>query len=268
MRTRFAVMTVVAVLILPGAASALELKNFRPCYAPLPFGANRTDGKCLPGDFLFFTYDIEGLKFDEKTGKAKYVTVIELFDSQAKPLFPAKETPNEVVAQLGGSRMPGDVHVQMGQAQKPGKYILRLTVQDRATKEQKSHVHQFELLPPTFGFVGVIAPTVGFPGQHHATDFFLVEMGLDKDKRPNVEIVMRVLDASGKAVATPVVSNLPADLAPNANLEKENAHQMRYPVYLNRSGRFTVDIYAKDNVSKKEARLTYPLTVIDLSSGK
>ena len=73
-------------------AQALELKNFRPCYAPVPFGANRTDAKCLPGDFIFLTYDIEGLKFDDKTGKASFVTILELFDSKANLVF-NKEDP-------------------------------------------------------------------------------------------------------------------------------------------------------------------------------
>lgn len=255
--------------LLGGTASApaLELKNFRPCFAPLPFGANRTDAKCLPGDFLYFTYDIEGLKFDDKTGKASFDTIVELFDAQATKLLD-KRTPNTMAAHLGGSRMPGDFWLQMGRNLKPGKYAVRFSVHDNATKQLKSHVHQFELLPPAFGIVGAIAPAIGFIGQRHATDFFLIDMGLDKDKRPSVDIVMRVLDAAGKPVAPPILSSLPEDLAADANLEKENAHPVRYPLFLNRSGRFTIDIYAKDKVSKKEARLTYPLTVLDFSSGK
>ena len=254
-------------LALPSAATAIELKNFRSCYAPLPFGATRPEAKCLPGDFLFLTYDIEGLKFDPENGKASFVTVLELFDSKPALIF-KKETPNEVIPQLGGSRMPGDLHVQMGRSQKPGKYVIRLTVQDRLSKEQKSHVYQFELLPQTFGIAGVVAPAIGFPGQHHATEFALVDLGLDAKKQPNAEVTMRVLDESGKAVATPVVSTLPRDLPAESNLEKENFVPMRYPIYLNRSGRFTIDILAKDNISKKESRLTYPLTVLDFSAGK
>ena len=255
------------VLALPTEASAIELKNFRSCYAPLPYGATRLDAKCLPGDFLFLTYDIEGLKFDEQTGKASFVTVLELFDENAKLIF-NKETPNEVIAQLGGSRMPGDLHVQMGRNQKPGKYRIRLTVQDRLTKDQKSHVHSFELLPQQFGIAGVVAPSIGFPGQHHSTEFALVDMTLDANKKADVDVFMRVLDQNGKEVATPVKSSLPRDLPVGADLEKENFVPMRFPIYLNRSGRFTIDIYAKDNNGKKEVRLSYPLTVLDFSGGK
>jgi hypothetical protein len=256
-----------AMLAVPALAPAIDLKNFRSCYAPLPFGATRPEAKCLPGDFLFLTYDIEGLKFDDKTGKASFVTVLELFDDKAKLIF-KKETPNEVVPQLGGSRMPGDLHVQMGRNQKPGKYLVRLTVLDRNSKEQKSHVYTFELMPQTFGIAGVVAPSIGFPGQHHSTEFALVDMGLDDKKQPNVEVTMRVLDEAGKPVTTPIISTLPRDLPPDSSLDKENFVPMRYPIYLNRSGRFTIDILAKDNIGKKESRLTYPLTVLDFSGGK
>jgi hypothetical protein len=261
-------MLTVVLLAVPGSASALELKNFRPCYAPFPFGATRTDAKCLPGDFLFFTYDIEGLKFDDKTGKASYVTVVEVFDPKQARVFGPKETPGEFVPQLGGSRMPGDLHVQMGRSQKPGKYMVKLTVQDRHSKEQKSIQYQFDLLPPSFGIAGVEAPAIGFTGQHHATMFVLIDMGLDDKKLPNVEVTMRVLDETGKAVAPPVISTMPRDLPVEANLEKDNFVPMRYPLYLNRPGRFTIDIHAKDKISNREARLTHPLTVLEFTSGK
>ena len=268
MLKRFIAIMALAVLALPTPSFAVELKNFRVCYAPLPLGATRPNDKCLPGDFLFLTYDIEGLKIDDKSGKANFVTVLEIFDEKANPVSPRKETPNEVVLQLGGSRMPGDMHVQMGRSQKPGKYRVRLTVQDRLTNDVKSHVHLFELLPPTFGFAGVVAPTIGFPGQMYATEFVLIDMGLDNKKQPDVEVTMRILDANGKEVAMPVISTLPRDLAAEVNLEKENFAPMRFPIYLNRSGRFTIDILAKDKIGNKEARLNYPLQVLDFSGAK
>jgi hypothetical protein len=255
-------------LSMPASALAVEIKNFRPCYAPLPFGATRTGVKCLPGDFIFFTYDIEGLKFDPKTGKASFVTILELFDDKAKPVFDAKKTPNEVIPQLGGTRMPGDVHLQMGRSQKPGKYILRLTVQDRIANEAKSHTHSFELLPQTFGFAGVSAPGVGFSGQYYAAQFALIDMTLNDKKQPDVKIEMRVLDENEKPVAPSVFSTLPQDLPAEANLAKENFVPIHFPLHLNRPGRFIIDILAKDNLGNREARLTYPLYVLDFVTGK
>src|SRR5262249_39825468 len=84
MWTRFLLAS--ALLALIGTASpALELKNVRPSFGPL--GATRTDVKCLPGDVLFINYDIDGLKFDEKNGKANYTTILELIDSNNKVIF-------------------------------------------------------------------------------------------------------------------------------------------------------------------------------------
>jgi hypothetical protein len=267
-RTSLLPLTVLAAaLLVPASASAVEIKNFRPCYMPVPYGATRQDVKCLPGDYIFFTYDIEGLKFDEKTGKASFVTILELFDAKATLVF-KKETPNEVIPQLGGTRMPGDLHIQMGRKQAPGKYIVRVTVHDRNAKEAKSHTHQFELLPQGFGFAGVSAPAIGFSGQHHATHFALIDMALDAKKTPNVKVEMRVLDENGKPVAPSMFSELPRDLPLEADLEKENFVPMHFPLYLNRPGRFTIDIMAKDNTGNKEARLTYPLVVLDFVTGK
>ena len=255
--------------LLPAGAAAVEIKNFRPCYAPVYLGAARKGDKLLPTDILFATYDIVGLKSDPQTGKAKFTTLVELFDEKANHLFEPKETPSQEVAfHLGGGRYPSDLHVQMGRNQKPGTYRLRLTIHDRLANERKSHIHQFELLPPTFGIGTVEAPALGFSGLTYATRFALFELTLDANKKPNVEVTMKVLDDAGKPVSPPVISTLPSDLPVGADLETENIVPLRYPIFLNRPGRFTIDIHAKDHVGKKEARLTYPLTVLDLSGGK
>ena len=255
-------------LLLPAAAEAVEIKNFRPCFAPVYLGTERKSEKMLPGDVLFATYDIDGLTVDPKTGKASFLTVVEVFDANAEAMSPPKQTPIEVTFHLGGMRIPGDLHVQMGRNQKPGKYRIRLTAKDRVSGDQKSYIHNFELLPKTFGIGAVVAPSIGFPGLSYAAEFALFDLTLDANKKANAEVTMRVLDEAGKVVATPVVSTLPNDLAADADLEKENFVPIRYPIFLNRPGRFTVDIVAKDHNGKKEARLSYPLHVLDIAAGK
>ncbi|MBI3409208.1 MAG: hypothetical protein HY040_12750 [Planctomycetes bacterium] len=255
------------ILLLPGVSSALEIKNVRPCYG-VPLGATRHDVKLIPGDVLFITYDIEGLKVDTQTGKANYLTTLELLDSKETVLF-KKETPNESSPQLGGTRMPGDLFINTGRTQKPGKYKIRLTVNDRIGKESKAFVYDFELLSPTFGFVGVTAPAVGFPGQNYMAGFALVDMSLDKNKQPLVDVMMRVLDQSGtKEVTKPIYSSLPKDLPEDTNLEKENFLPMQFPIYLNRAGTFMIEINAADKIANKKIQLKYPVTVIDVPGGK
>ncbi|MBX9679104.1 MAG: hypothetical protein K2X38_10105 [Gemmataceae bacterium] len=259
----FASLALFALALTSSQAQALEIKNVRPCFGPL--GATRTDVQCLPGDVLFVTYDIEGLKFDDKTGKANYLTILELFDNKSKQVF-KKETPNEVSSQLGGNRMPGDLHVIMGRNQEPGRYHIRLTVADRLSKETKSTVYSFDLKPQSFGMIGVTAPAVGFPGQHYVCSFAIIDTTLDAKKMPNVEVTMKILDETGQAVTTPIISKLPRDLPADIDLGKENFVPMQFPIYLNRTGRFTIDISAADIAGNKNASLRYPLTVLDLGA--
>jgi hypothetical protein len=261
MRRTFAALALLG--LVPGLSSALEIKNVRPSYGPL--GAPRTGTKFLPGDVLWINYDIEGLKFDDKTGKASYETKLEFLDSKGMQLFERK-TPNEVIAQLGGTSMPGDLHVVMGQNLPAGKYTIKLSVTDNLTKDTKSVTYPVEVLPKGFGFVGVMAPTVGFPGQHYLAEFGLVGFELDKKGLPNVEVTIRVLDSAQKPVTQPVKISLPNDIPQGVDVQKLQMVPLSYPLYLNRAGTFTIEIVANDKLSKKTTELRSPLHVLDLGS--
>jgi hypothetical protein len=248
----------------PLGANALELKNIRPSYGPL--GAARSDVKCVPGDSLFMTYDIEGLRIHDKTGRANYTTKLELYDTTGQVAF-QKDTPNDVALPLGGTRMPGDLIVFLGSNQKPGKHKIRLAVTDHLAKETKSFEYPFDVIAPEFSFVGVSAKTVGFPSENYATTFAIVNMTLDAKKQPSVDIAMRVYDESGKKpVAPQILSSLPKDLPDEIDLKKENFVPMQFPIYLNRAGRFVVEVLAYDKATKKTIQLRYPLTVLDTAT--
>jgi hypothetical protein len=252
---------VVVSCLMPLTASALELKNIRPSYGPL--GATRDNPKCVPGDSLFISYDIEGLKINPKTGKANYVTTLELIDSSNQVAF-QKPTTNDVVLPLGGARMPGDLIVIMGSNQKPGKYKVRLTVTDNVVKETKQFERAFDVVAPEFSFVGISAKGVGFTGENYLASFALVGVTLDAKMKPSVDIAMRIYDQTGKSLVTPqMLSNLPKDLPEEIDLKKENFVPMQFPIYLNRSGSFFVEVVAQDKLTKKTIQLKYPLTVLD-----
>lgn len=259
--------TFLALATFPGFSSALEIKNIRPCYAP--FGATRYDLNLLPGDVLFITYDLENLATDPKTGKTNYETTLELIDDPGqktpKVLY-KKQTPNEVVPQLGGNKMPGDLHVIMGAGQAPGKYGVRLTVTDKIAGQAKTFTYPFNVIPQTFGFVGVSAPAMGFPGQHYVTGFGLVNLALDGKKQPSVEINIKILDDKGGIVAPAVKIELPRDMPEGINLEQANFVPLQYPIYLNRPGRFTVEIQAHDKFGNQKRELRYPVTVLDVNN--
>lgn len=260
---RLFVIAMCAVCFAPASSYGVDIKNIRPCYGPL--GATRYEAKCLPGDVLFMTYDLEGLAVDKTTGKASYVTILELIDSDQKVLF-KKETPNDVMPQLGGTRMPGDLHVIMAPKQAPGKYFIKLTVHDKLGKDAKAFKYDFVVMPETFGIVGVSAPAIGFPGQHYVTGFGLVNLALDKMNQPKANVSIRILDAAGAAVTTPVQMVFPQDLPMDTDLSKGNFVPLTFPIYLNRVGRFTVEVIATDVAGNRKAELRYPMTVIDLNT--
>ena len=268
---RYVVTALFVLGVFPNLASALEIKNIRPCYAP--FGATRYNLKLLPGDVLFITYDLDGLATDKKSGKTNYETTLELLDvndadpKKAKVLY-KKPSTNEVVPQLGTGRMPGDLHVIMGAQQAPGKYAIRLTVHDKVANEAKAFQYPFEVVPQGFGFVGVTAPAIGFPGQHYVTGFGLVNLALNaKTKEPEVEVDIKILDEKGAAVAPAVKILLPRDMPEGIKLDEANFVPLQYPIYLNRPGRFTIEIQAVDKLAgNKKQELRYPVTVLDVNA--
>jgi hypothetical protein len=252
-------------VLVPTLTQAVEIKNVRACYGP--FGAERKEPKCLPGDLLFMMYDVDDLKKD-KDGKVRYDTVLELLeyskDGKTKVIFD-KKTPNEVVPLLGGTRMPGDLHVIMGANQAKGKYAVQLKVTDKVAEKGVLFRYEFDVVDPTFGFVRVAAPAIGWPGQHHVSGFSLVNLGLTAKNEPNAELTIRILDDKNTAVSTPVKMLLPRDMPEGVDLKLANFIPLSYPVYLNRPGEYTVEVVAVDNIGKKTEKLSYSLKVLDIS---
>jgi hypothetical protein len=265
---RLLVASALVVGLLPGICPALEITNIRPRYGP--FGAARTDVKCLRKDVLVITYELSDLTVDTKSGKAKYSMKLEQVDAKGVVVFTDSST-NEPVLQLGGGKMPGALVVQAGAMQAPGKYTARLTVTDLLEKNKdkaaRSFEYPYEILPDKFGFVGVSAPAFGVAGTPYAAEFFLANFTLDNKNQPKADVNIRVLDEKGKEVDS-VKHVLPADLGADADLVKLNMVPFRHPIYLNRPGRFTVEITAEDKVGKTKVELRYPFTVIDINTVK
>jgi hypothetical protein len=265
---RLLVASVLVVGLLPGMGAALEISNIKLRYGP--YGATRTELplKVLPKDVLVITYDLSGLSVDAKTGKAKYITTLELLNADKKVIF-SKDTTNEPILQLGGGKMPGDLFVQVGAKQAPGKYTIHLKVTDKLEKNPNKAGSEFnypyEVLPDKFGLAGVSAPAIGVPGLPYAAEFALVNFTLDKKNLPKGEVNVRVLDEKGKEVDA-VKHILPVDLPAGVDLTEANILPFRHPIYLNRPGRFTVEITAEDKLGNTKVEMRYPFTVIDINA--
>ena len=64
-------------------------------------------------------------------------------------------------------------------------------------------------------------------------------------------------------MAPQILSNLPKDLPEDADIKKENFVSMQFPIYLNRTGTFIIEVVAQDKLARKQLQLRYPLTVLD-----
>jgi hypothetical protein len=249
-------------------ARALELKNMRAVYGP--FGPPRANNQYLPGDLLYVTFDVADVKVSEKSGTTKYNISIEETLVDGKGAISFKRTKaNQDTLSLGGTRLPGIAEVFIGKDQPAGKYTLKVTVKDLLSKEVKDIGYPFEILPEAFGFVRLFAPVAGLTGQQYVANFAVVGMGRDAKKKPNVKIRMRVLDEGGKPThGQPVTMDIPKDLPDElaSKIETIPFVDLQFPLFLNRPGRFTIEVEGTDTVGKKTAKLSFPLTVLDPGS--
>jgi hypothetical protein len=248
-------------------ARALEIKNVRSVYGPA--GSVRPNSKLIQGDILFLSFDIEGAKIEATSGLVRYKNVLEVLDGSGKSIF-KRATDNQRVLYLGGTSFPERAQVATGIDQAPGKYTAKLTVIDVASKDpkgdfaSKSFTYEFELLPTTLGLIQVNAPSVGVVNQEYIADMLLVGMARDDKMLPSVEIRTRIFDEKGKpTMAKPLVLSLPAELPKDFDIKKATILRIPVPLFLNRAGRFTVEIVAEDAIGKKSAKVTFPLEVID-----
>lgn len=246
-------------------ASAVEFKNVRSTYGP--FGAPRTANKMLPGDVYLVNFEILNLTIDPKNGAVKYAITLEVFDPKGKSII--KDTNKKgIVVGLGGNTVPEVVHVLLGADQAPGKYKVVVTVEDGGSKASKQLMQELEVIPADFGIIHVLAPSIGFVGQDYVAEFSLVGWARDAKKVPKMTITSRVFDDAGKpTLAEPNVSNIPADFGADQKWDRQEIVRMASPILLNRAGRYTVQIEAKDELSKKSVKFSYSLTVID-AAGK
>jgi hypothetical protein len=260
------VASVLVVGVWPGVSAALEISNVVPRYGPL--GAVRAKLECLPKDVIIITYDLADLTVDAKSGKAKYTILMELLNAEGKVLSTDKNT-YEPMLQLGGGKMPGDLVVQVGAKQAPGKYTIRLTVTDELDKVKanagKQFSYPYEVVPDKFGLAAVRAPAFGWPGGPNVIEFAVVNFALDKKNQAKGEVSIRIFDAKGKQVDA-VQFFLPADVPEGANLKQVNVVPIRYPIFMNRPGRFTVEIAAEDKLGNAKAEMRYSFNVIDINA--
>ena len=217
MRKSFA-LALVLLGLSAGPAVALDIKDVRSTYGP--FGGVRPDNKFLPGDYLFLAFYIDGLAMEADTGLVKYKVKLEVTDSKNAPIF-TRETPNQRYLSLGGARLSERAQVVIGTEQAAGKYTVRLTVTDTGGGKEKGGgaskaiAHDFEILPPDFGLIHQVAPSVAKAAEDYTAYCAVVGMARDAKQLPNVELRLVIRDENGKStLPKPLITNIPKDLPP------------------------------------------------------
>jgi hypothetical protein len=260
----------VALSLLPSQAGKLELTNIRPTLGV--FGTPRANSQVLPGDVFWLAFDLEGLKLTGN-GNAIYSVRQELMDKTGKLVWSQdnKDQPLTADLSVGGTRLPVSIKTEVGLDTPPGEYTVKITVTDQNAKNSAVHERKFTVLPLTFGLVRVgtsydqagnlPAPMMGVPGQFLHVTFVTVGFERDKSKtkQPNLTVELNVLDEKNK----PVLPKPESGTVNEKNNIPENirALPMGFALFLNRPGRFTVELKAIDALTKKTATLSFPLVV-------
>jgi hypothetical protein len=248
----------------PAQKEDLSLTNVR--FTRGIHGPVRADAKVLPGDTLYLSFDIEGITVADD-GKVLYSTGIEVLDSGNKSIFRQDPKDLEATASLGGNRVPAFAMVDIGLAQPAGEYTMRVTVVDRASGHKDILKQKFEVTPKGFGLVRLIATCdpegllpVSTPGVGQGVWLHFGVVGFERDgdsKQPKVEITFRILGEDGK----PTLAKPPSGVIDKNVLEKATILPAQLTMLLNRPGKFTAELIAKDKVSGKTDTLSVPFTV-------
>jgi hypothetical protein len=265
-------LTTIALAVLagvPAQPAELKLNNVRMTVGEL--GPPRDGSKLLPGDVLFIAYNIEGLTINPD-GTVKYTMAMEVTDAAGKLIF--KQDPRELedFVPLRGDRIPARAFITVGLDQPAGNYSCKITVTDPKTKSTGSLTSKFEVTKKEFGIVAVYtthdmrgeisAPTSGQVGQTLYIQFSVASFDRDpKTKQPDVELEFQVLDEKGQPTLGQPRKHVQDAKAVQQVKETDGAFALQFPLFMNRPGKFTVQITATDRVSKKTATYKLPITV-------
>jgi hypothetical protein len=270
-------LTALALAAALGGAPAqpdLKLTNVRMTVGEL--GPTRASSKVLPGDVLFVAYDIEGITIDEE-GNAAYTMAMEVTNPAGRAILKQEPSDRRDFAPLRGNRLPGRAFVTVGLDEAPGQFTCKLTVADPKTKLKADLTVKFEVLKKEFAVVAVYpsydekgelsAPTSGQVGQMLFVHYTVAAFERDpKTKEPNVEIQYQLYDDKGKAILV----NAKGEPVPRKHIQdgkafppvkpEDGAFTRYFPLFLNRAGKFTFEITAKDMVTGKSFVYKLPVT--------
>ncbi|VTR91224.1 unnamed protein product [Gemmata massiliana] len=276
-------MATIALAVLAGLpaqpAGNVKFTNVRTTVGEL--GPTRENNKLVPGDVLFIAADVEGITIDDK-GNAEYTMDMEVVNSAGTRVLPPpnepkpKAEPRAEFFPLRGNKMPVRVFVTVGLDLAAGNYTCKVNLTDTKSKATTNLDVKFEIAKKEFAIVAVrtsydqngeiSAPTSGQVGQMVFVQFSIATFERDmKTKQPNIELAFQLLDDKGAPTLKEALKVIQDDKS-SASVApiKEGDGMFRvipFPLYMNRVGKFVLEITATDRVSKKTSTYKLPVTV-------
>ncbi len=245
-----------------GGAGDLEIVAPRATFGLL--GPTRPKGGVLPGERLFFAFGIKNLAVDAQ-GKSQYSVAVEIRDSQGKLFYEQK--PYLRVAQnlFGGKVVPCSSYLDIPITSAEGDLHWKVTIEDTLAKKSKSIDGKGKILPKSFGIVRVnlsadpngLAPTpaVNVVGGHVFLNFSVVGFDRNKDKQPDVEVSLRILNTSGQPIST--LKGRIDDVGENVRIVPGH-----FPMIFDSPGNYTLEVSALCQHSKSKALVTLPVQIL------
>jgi hypothetical protein len=250
--------------LISGQADGPQIVNAHGTYGHL--GAPRPKAGILPGDVAHVSFDIKGLAAD-KNGKVAYSIAIVITDGAGKVIFEQKPYNAQAQHFFGGDTIPAAARIAIPGDQKPGPVYWKVTVMDRTTKRSSELKGEGKILPPDFGLVriGTFAdgedrvpmPPIGVVGGQMYLGFGVIGFARGKDKQPDVQVSLRIVDDKGKAtIAQPLsgrVQDVPVD---------QMIVPLSFALNLDHAGRYTLELTATDQLSGKTATVSLPVRIL------
>lgn len=247
------------------APSQGELKFEKTRFTYGPLGQSRSGDKFLPGDVVHLASVVKGLKAKDD-GMIAYSMGYEIVKKgQKAPVQKRDAQEFRQLNWLGGGDLPFLAHYPIPRdAQAPGEYTMKITCTDVTGKAVGTVSKDFTVEKSKLGFINthfVDRPPVAVAGDPRWLRYSLVGFDLDKNKKTDVTVTIRVLDDKGKpTVGKALTSNIANDGAALEGLMVFREAQIE----TNKPGRYTVEVVARCNLSKSEAKETLSLTVIEV----
>jgi hypothetical protein len=258
---------VLALSYLPAQEGKLEIVNPRSTYGHL--GAPRPRTGVQGGDAFHFAFDVKGMTQDAN-GRVQYSMHMQVRNEKKEVIFNLGPRNATAINFLGGDTVPCAAHLEVPLDAEPGVHTLHVEIVDLPSGRKATFEAPGKILPDDFGLIriGTFADAdgrvpmspIGVVGETLNVGFSAVNfMRNQKTKQPDVSIALRVLDEQGKQVSPPLTGRANQDIP-----EDIPTIPMQFGVTLNRVGRFTLELSAKDELTGKTAQASFTIQVFEL----